>query len=73
MYRPSQSFIFRLGAAGWREKYMNFLAWSTLMTPPPPAPTASLHFRASYPIDVSHLSFNFLCLLLVLGYMYLCG
>ncbi len=32
--------------------------WSALMTPPP-----CVHFRGSNPIDVSHLSFNILCLL----------
>ena len=39
---------------------------SALMTPPLMPPwTASVHFPDSYPIDVFHLSFNFLCLLLL--------
>jgi hypothetical protein len=41
--------------------------WSALMTPRRPSWTACVHFRNSYPIDVSHLSFNFLCLLLLFG------
>jgi hypothetical protein len=32
--------------------------WNALRRPPW---TASVHFRDSYPIDVSHLSINFLC------------
>jgi hypothetical protein len=37
---------------------------SALMTPRMPPWTASVHFPDSYPIDIFHLSFNFLCLLL---------
>ncbi len=40
--------------------------WSFLMTPQKATLAACVHFRYSYPIDVSHLSFNFLCLLLLL-------
>ncbi len=40
--------------------------WSALITPQKATLwTACVHFRDSYPIDVSHLSFNFLCLLLL--------
>jgi hypothetical protein len=40
-------------------------AQSSLMTPKWPPWTACVHFTDSYPVEVSHLSFNFHCLLLL--------
>ncbi len=44
---------------GW---HMLMFDWSALMTPRRQPWTEIVHFGDSYPIDVSHLSINFLCL-----------
>jgi hypothetical protein len=65
--RPAarQGFSYKWEAAGWGKKYMCIFDWSALKTPRRPPWTACVYFRDSYPIDVSHLSFNFLCLRLL--------
>jgi hypothetical protein len=49
-----------------------YVHWSALMTPKKVTPwTACVHFRDSYPIDVSHLSSKFSLSAAVLGiYLY---
>ncbi len=40
--------------------------WSALMTPQKATlDSKRIHFLDSYPLDVSHVSYNFLCLLLL--------
>ncbi len=59
-YRPGQlpcrATLIKWGAAGWG-KYNLFIR--------PPWTACVVHFRDLYPLDFSHLSFNFLCLLLL--------
>ncbi len=67
MYRPHpaarQVFSYKWGAVGWGEQHMLMFDCSALMTPRKPPWTACVHVRDSYPIDVSQLNFNILCLL----------
>jgi hypothetical protein len=63
--RPASRQIFtcKRGAAGWGEQHMFFMFdWSALMTLQRASWTACVHLRDSYPIDVSQLNFNILCL-----------
>ncbi len=67
-----QIFIYMWGAEG-REGYHILMSdWRAIMTTQMPPWTACVHFPDLYPIDVSQLSFNFLCQLL-LQFIYLNG
>ncbi len=58
-------FSYKWGAAGWGEQYMFRFDWCPYDSPRRPPWTACVHFHDSYPIDVSHLNFNILCLMLL--------
>ncbi len=57
-----QIFCYKWGAVGWREKLMFMFDWSALMTPQKAILDS---FVDLYPIDVSNLNFNILCMLLL--------
>ncbi len=69
MYRPGQITVrveYKWGAAGWGNGICLYLDWNALMAPQKAIlETACVHFLDSYPIDVSHLRFSILCLLLL--------
>jgi hypothetical protein len=54
-----------LGGTIKRSIYLFMFVWSTLVIPPKATLDCCVHFYDSYPIDVSHLSFKVLCLLLL--------
>ncbi len=54
-----QIFIYQWGAEGCGVQHIFMSDWRALITPQMPPWTACVHFPDSYPVDVSHLSFNF--------------